>query len=103
MQLQTTALLAANGVFTSGKINAASELGPNLNIEVESAQASATNGLVVSASLDGTNFHPVYEATVAAGVPLTASIKAIAPWYQITYTNGTTAQTNMFLVAGFSQ
>lgn len=66
-------------------------------VSVYSDVASATDGLSIQQSKDGTNWYWTDEYTVPAGSGKTYSIQPALPWMRIVYTNGAGAQTDFSL------
>lgn len=89
-QNSTTALLGANVVFTG---TAESTLNYSaICINVFSNVASASNGVSMQQSQDGTNWDTVQTITYNAGVNLQVTLPVLAKFYRIVYTNGGTIQ-----------
>lgn len=65
--------------------------------------ASATNGLSVQQSSDGTNWDHVEVYTIPANTAKTFSFQAACQFFRIAYTNGGTAQTTFRLQTVFKQ
>jgi hypothetical protein len=82
--------LAAAGVFT-GTSEDMTDWGV-LEIAVYSDVASATDGLSVQQSTDGTNWDHTDEYTVPAATGKNYSIQRISQYFRIVYTNGGTIQ-----------
>jgi len=80
----------APGVFT-GTAEDMTDWGV-LEISVYSDVASATDGLSIQQSSDGTNWDHTDEYTVPAATGKNYSIQRIAQWFRIVYTNGGGAQ-----------
>jgi len=87
----STTPLGISGVFTG----TATEI---LNcgvvfVSVATDQASATDGLSIQQSSDGTNWDHSDDYTIASGAAKNFSLNPFAKYFRIVYTNGTTAQT----------
>jgi len=87
----TTVALAANGVFT-GPAEDITEFA-DVRVSVFSDQPSATDGLQLQQSSNGTNWDisDPYSLPATTGRPF--SVAAAAKFFRVVYTNGATAQT----------
>lgn len=88
----STPLLAA-AVFTGTATDVSRYA--SMNVSIFTDQASATNGLAMQQSCDGTNWDIVDSYTVAsqsAGGGKTYSVQSAAKWFRVVYTNGGTNQ-----------
>ena len=85
----STALLA-NGVFT-GTAEDVSQYS-SVNVFVFASHASATDGLSMQFSPDGTNWDNTDVYTIPATTGKTFSIQVVARFFRVVYTNGATAQ-----------
>lgn len=85
----STALLA-NGVFT-GTSEDVSQYS-SVNVFVFASHASATDGLSMQFSVDGTNWDNTDVYTIPATTGKTFSIQVVARFFRVVYTNGATAQ-----------
>lgn len=61
-------------------------------VNVSTDQASATDGLSIQQSSDGTNWDHTDDYTVAAGANKNYSINPHSKWYRVVYTNGAIIQ-----------
>ena len=66
-------------------------------VNTYSDQASATDGLKIEQSADGTNWDHCDEFSIGAGSGKNFSINPYAKWYRVRYTNGTVDQTDFRL------
>jgi len=87
----TTSVLAGGAVFT-GAWEEVTNHGI-IVITLKASHASATDGLSVQFSTDGTNIDNTDEFTVAAATGKTFSFQAAAKYFRVVYTNGATLQT----------
>lgn len=87
----SAAILGVGGVFT-GTAERVLNYGIIL-VSVFADQASATDGLVIEQSTDGTNWDHSDEYTIAANTGKTFSLQPAAIFYRVVYTNGGVAQT----------
>ena len=85
----STALLA-NAVFT-GTSEDVSQYS-SVNVFVFASHASATDGLSMQFSVDGTNWDNTDVYTIPATTGKTFSIQVVARFFRVVYTNGATAQ-----------
>lgn len=89
-QNSSTALLGSNGVFTG---TSESILGfAAVAIEVFSDRASASSGLSIQQSQDGTNWDLAQTVTVAASTLLRVTVPAVGQFFRIVYTNTGSSQ-----------
>jgi hypothetical protein len=65
----------------------------SIQISVIASHASATDGLAVQQSSDGTNWDIVDTYTIAAATGKTFSFQPVARYFRVVYTNGGTLQT----------
>lgn len=96
----TTAVLAANAVFTGTSENAV--LYGSVTISGIASHASATNGLTIQQSADGTNWDFTDSYSVSAGVSFKLNVPRQAAYFRIVYTNGATLQTSFRLQVIFN-
>jgi len=87
----TTAALAAGASYTSAGEDVKGY--KRITGYAFADQASATDGLEIQQSVDGTNYDYVTKYTVSANTALAFSIELIGSHVRIKYTNGATAQT----------
>lgn len=87
----TATPLAANGVFTG----TADEITPyaSVSVTIFTDQASATNGLAIQQSSDGTNWDNSDTYTIPASTGKTFGVQIAARFMRVVYTNGATIQT----------
>lgn len=95
----TTVALGANAVFTgtSEDISKYSEV----RVSVFANQVSATDGLSIQQSKDGTNWDTVDTYTIPASTGKTFGVGVSEQFFRIVYTNGATIQTTMRLAVVF--
>src|SRR6266568_1628260 len=86
----STATLTANSVFTGTSTSSLNY--STLSVEVFADQVSATNGLSLQQSQNGTNWDTTDTFTVSASTAFTTVVNLIGQFYRIVYTNGTTNQ-----------
>jgi hypothetical protein len=86
----TTTPLAANATFTGAFTNCSGF--STLSLLLFTDQVSATNGLVVQYSTDGTNVDDNDQYSVAASNGQQISFPLVGKFYRIVYTNGATLQ-----------
>ena len=91
----TPAPLAASATYTSGNLS----MGSYEKI-VGSVYAGQTGTLYINQSYDGTNWDVQSSITVSASTPTGFNIAVVAPYQQMVYTNGSTAQTVFRLNVG---
>lgn len=92
----TTTPLDANGVFTGAAFDAKDFA--TLSISVISDQSSATNGLSVQFSQDGTNWDHIHNyAYIVSANGLSYNLPVEMRYMRIVYTNGPVAQTSFRL------
>lgn len=84
-------VLGANAVFTGTFVDVSGY--STLSIVVFSDQASATNGLTIQYSSDGTNVDDNDQYTIPASNGQMLSFPLAARYYRVVYTNGAVAQT----------
>lgn len=82
--------LGANGVFTGTMFDAFNY--STLSVLVFTDQVSATNGLVIQYSTDGTNIDDNDQYTIPASNGQQFSFPLAARYYRVVYTNGAVAQ-----------
>ncbi len=87
--------LAASATYTSTTLS----LGVYDKI-VGSVYADQTGTLDVNQSYDGKNWDVQSNVTVSASTPTGFNIAVVAPYQQVVYTNGSTAQTTFRLNVG---
>lgn len=96
----TTAPLGISGVFTGASFDAKDFA--TLSISVISDQSSATNGISVQYSQDGTNWDHIHTFTfIAGGNGLSYNLPVEMRYVRIVYTNGAVAQTSFRLQSVF--
>src|SRR5579872_3501948 len=83
----TTTPLTANATFT-GTSESALAYG-SISVEAFADQASASNGLIVEQSQDGTNWDTQASYTVAASTAFQQTINLTGQSFRVLYTNGT--------------
>lgn len=89
----TATNLAANGVFTGTSEDVAGY--STIAVTVFASHASATNGLSIQQSSDGTNWDLTDTYTVPATSGKTFNFAVAARFYRLVYTNGATATTSL--------
>jgi hypothetical protein len=87
----TSTPLTGGGVFTGIALDI-SNCGI-MFVSVYSDKSSATDGLSIQQSVDGTNWDFTDDYTITAGASKNYSINTHAKYFRIVYTNGSTAQT----------
>ena len=87
----STALLAANGVFT-GQWESSLPYSA-ISVEAFSDKASAANGLVIQQSQDGINPDITDPYSVVASQGFATIVNLVGAWFRVVYTNGASAQT----------
>lgn len=90
----TAVALGGNAVFTGTAVDVSGYSAVNVSIQVD--QASATNGLSMQQSSDGTNWDVTDVYTVplmAAGAGKTYAVQVAARYFRLVYTNGATPNT----------
>jgi hypothetical protein len=93
----TAILLGANAVFTG---TARDILNYNaVSVEVFADQNSATDGLQIQFSKDGTNWDKTTSFTVTASTGQTHTFAALSQYFRLKYTNGAIAQGTFRLTA----
>jgi len=85
------AALAGDAVFTG--VWKEATLYSNISIAVTSNVASATNGLVLQWSMDGTTVDDVDSFTIAANAKKQFTFGVTHKYFRVLYTNGVAAQT----------
>lgn len=86
----STALLLSGATFTGAWVNVLNYA--QVAVVVISDQSSATNGLKIQFSSDGTNVDHTHSYSYAAAFGHAIQAHTHARYYRVTYTNGTTAQ-----------
>lgn len=86
----TSTPLGIDGVFTGPAIDVTNYTSITLMIYAD--QASATDGLSMEFSIDGTNWDEKETHTHSAGATNTFTLEAHAKWFRLVYTNGGTGQ-----------
>ena len=86
----STTLLTANSAFTGISQSALNYSA--ISLEVLADQASATNGLSVQQSTDGTNWDIKDTFSIVASTAFQTTINLIGQYYRVVYTNGTAGQ-----------
>ena len=97
----STANLGAGAVFTGTAFDTTGFA--IVYVSVFSDKASATDGLSIQQSKDGTNWKWTDEYTVPANSGKTYSIQPALQWMRIVYTNGADAQTSFLLSTNVKQ
>ena len=92
----TTTELAGGGVFTGSIWQDCLNYG-TIVVSVTSDQNSATNGLVVQWSPDGTAIMDTDSFTILANIPKSFSFGTSSRYIRVVYTNGATLQGNFIL------
>jgi hypothetical protein len=98
--VKTTTPLDAGSVFTSDVLNSTGSA--RITGIVYSDQSSATDGLKIQQSIDGTNWDYESKFTLTGGSGLAFSVELVAAYVRIRYENGATAQTEFRLAAYLS-
>ena len=94
----TTTPLAANGVFSGTSTDVTNHA--TVEVGIYSNVPSATNGVVLQWSPDGTNWDYFTDLTYSpGGVGLTIPTPVLSKYFKISYTNGATLQTSFRLYA----
>jgi hypothetical protein len=88
--------LATSGVFTGSAIDTLDY--SMINISVFADKSSATDGLSIQQSCDGTNWDITDDFTIYASTGKTYSMQNACKYYRLVYTNGTATQ-NQFRLA----
>lgn len=91
----TTVTLAANGVFT-GTATDVSRYN-SIVISAYSNVSSINNGVQLQFSIDGTNWHTIYNDTCTASIILSKTYNVVMKYFRIVYTNSTVIQTTFRL------
>jgi len=91
----TTLNLGSSGVFTGSWIDILEF--NNVVITVITSHASATDGLIVQWSNDGSNVHSVDNFTINANAGKQFSFGRLTRYFRVVYTNGATPQTSFSL------
>jgi hypothetical protein len=86
----STTALGAGGVFTGAAFNITSYAA--INVNVKSDVASATNGVKVEFSTDGTNWDHSHSTTYTAATGVGYIFNAEFKFARVVYTNGASAQ-----------
>ena len=86
----STALLTSGNVFTGVAKSALNYSA--IALEVFADQNSASGGLQVLQSQDGTHFDLTDSFTVSANTPFTQVVNLVGQYYQVKYTNGPSGQ-----------
>lgn len=95
----TTAVLAGGATFTG---TAESVTGySDVRVSVFASHASATDGLALQQSIDGTNWDFVDSYTIPAASGKAFGVGVNANWFRAVYTNGATLQTSFRLQSRF--
>jgi len=95
----STTNLAISGVFTSATLDFGDTMSvyQSLNAVVFADQVSASNGLQIQVSRDGTNWRVAAQATVTASTYTTLNASLFLRYARVVYTNGGVAQTSFAL------
>ena len=93
--------LAANGTFT-GTVEDIRDYG-GISVAVYSDVASATDGLSIEQSVDGSNWDHCDTFTIPADTSKNFTIQRIARYFRMVYTNGTTIQAAFRLSVIYNQ
>jgi hypothetical protein len=91
----TTTLIAGGGTFTGRAVDCS--VFSSITVFIYSDVASATNGLSLELSTDGVNWDRKKQVTVKAGVSQVHSLAVVSQYFRITYTNGSSAQSEFRL------
>jgi len=97
----TTVALAANGVFT-GTLEDVTQYA-SITVSLIASQASATDGLQIQQSPDGTNWDVSDTYTIPAATGKTFGAQIVARYFRIVYTNGATIQASFRLQTIFHE
>lgn len=91
-EASSSANLGANGVFSSGwqSTNGSGRI-------VGGALSAQSGTLVVTQSADASHVLASTSVSVAAATSTSFSVEVVAPFYEVTYTNGATPQTSFHL------
>lgn len=95
----STSTVLANGAIFTGEPFPTDRL-TSITVSVFTSHASATNGLQIQQSTNGTNWDIVDSYTIAvtgAGGGVTYNVPVTAAWARVVYTNGGTLQTTFRL------
>jgi hypothetical protein len=97
----STTNLAISGVFTSATLDFGDTMSvyQSLNAVVFADQVSASNGLQIQVSRDGTTWRVAAQATVTASTYTTLNASLFLRYARVVYTNGAVAQTSFALDA----
>lgn len=96
----SSATLTANSTFT-GTAEDVSHYA-SISVQVKASHASATNGLSLQFSIDGTNWDFTTSYTISAAAARWVAVPRQARYFRVVYTNGGTNQTYMRLQTVFS-
>ena len=91
----TTSTLSGAGVYTGTAVNITSYA--IVFVSVYSDVASATDGLSLQQSSNGTNWNHSDDYTIAAGASKNYSINPHGQYFRVVYTNGGSAQSSFRL------
>lgn len=94
-QNSTTATLGAGGTY-AGTFEDISGYA-TVSILIKSSHASATNGLILELSADGTTAHSSDTYTLSANTGKVYSVPAYGKYFRVRYVNGATAQTSFVI------
>jgi hypothetical protein len=89
----TSTNLANGAAFTGTAVDVSRYAA--INVSVFASHASATNGLSMQQSSDGTNWDITDTYTVPAATGKTYSVQVAAKWFRLVYTNGGTLTTSL--------
>jgi hypothetical protein len=87
----STISLAANGIFTGTATNVTNFA--TIEVGVYSDVSSATNGVSIQWSPDGSNWDYISATTFTGGTGLLIPSPVLSKYYRVVYTNGVTSQT----------
>ena len=93
--------LAAAGVFTGTSEDVAEY--STIMVTVFSSHASATDGLSIQQSMDGTNWDLIDTYSIPAATGKTFSLPVQARFYRVVYTNGATLTTSLRIQTLYSR
>lgn len=91
----STAVLGAAASFTGTSTECIDFA--EIAVNVIASHASATDGLQIQQSSDGTNWDVVDSYTIAAATPKVFTVQVAARYFRVVYTNGGTLQTSFRL------
>jgi len=98
--VKTTTPLDAGASFTSEVLDSSGSA--RITGIIYSDQSSATDGVRIQQSIDGTNWDYESSFTLAGGSGLAFSVELVAAYVRVSYENGPTAQTEFRLACYLS-